>query len=305
MRKRHPILFMFLSLFGVAVFIFIAAYIATVGLGTRSWMLGMPGEKIAVVRIEGVILDSNEIIEELKEYRSSDSVKAILLRIDSPGGAVAPSQEIYQEVKKIRDEGKKKIVTSMGSVAASGGYYIASASDKIVANPGSITGSIGVILELANISGLMKKVGVESVIVKSGKYKDIGSMFRAMTPEERELIQGVIDDTHDQFIEAVAEGRGMEKEKVIPIADGRVFTGRQAQKLGLVDEIGNMQDAIKITAKLAGIKGKPVLLEKKKRFSIIDMIRSESVIGWITNGKTIPGLSGRDGSFRLQYLLAF
>lgn len=305
MRKRHPILFMFLSLFGVAVFIFIAAYIATVGLGTRSWMLGMPGEKIAVVRIEGVILDSNEIIEELKEYRSSDSVKAILLRIDSPGGAVAPSQEIYQEVKKIRDEGKKKIVTSMGSVAASGGYYIASASDKIVANPGSITGSIGVILELANISGLMKKVGVESVIVKSGKYKDIGSMFRAMTPEERELIQGVIDDTHDQFIEAVAEGRGMEKEKVIPIADGRVFTGRQAQKLGLVDEIGNMQDAIKITAKLAGIKGKPVLLEKKKRFSIIDMIRSESVIGWITNGKTIPGLSGREGSFRLQYLLAF
>lgn len=305
MRKRHPILLMFLSLFGVAVFIFIAAYIATVGLGTRSWMLGMPGEKIAVVRIEGVILDSNEIIEELKEYRSSDSVKAILLRIDSPGGAVAPSQEIYQEVKKIRDEGKKKIVTSMGSVAASGGYYIASASDKIVANPGSITGSIGVILELANISGLMKKVGVESVIVKSGKYKDIGSMFRAMTPEERELIQGVIDDTHDQFIEAVAEGRGMEKEKVIPIADGRVFTGRQAQKLGLVDEIGNMQDAIKITAKLVGIKGKPVLLEKKKRFSIIDMIRSESVIGWITNGKTIPGLSGREGSFRLQYLLAF
>lgn len=305
MRKRHPILFMFISLFGVAVFIFIVAYIATVGFGTRSWMLGMPGEKIAVVRIEGVILDSNEIIEELKEYRSSDSVKAILLRIDSPGGAVAPSQEIYQEVKKIRDEGKKKIVTSMGSVAASGGYYIASASDKIVANPGSITGSIGVILELANISGLMKKVGVESVIVKSGKYKDIGSMFRAMTPEERELIQGVIDDTHDQFIEAVAEGRGMEKEKVIPIADGRVFTGRQAQKLGLVDEIGNMQDAIKITAKLAGIKGKPVLLEKKKRFSIIDMIRSESLIGWITNGKTIPGLSGREGSFRLQYLLAF
>ena len=302
MRKRHPILFMFLSLFGVAVFIFIVAYIATVGFGTRHWM---PGEKIAIVRIEVVILDSNEIIEELKEYRSSDSVKAILLRIDSPGGAVAPSQEIYQEVKKIRDEGKKKIVTSMGSVAASGGYYIASASDKIVANPGSITGSIGVILELANISGLMKKVGVESVIVKSGKYKDIGSMFRSMTPEERELIQGVIDDTHDQFIEAVAEGRGMEKEKVILIADGRVFTGRQAQKLGLVDEIGNMQDAIKITAKLAGIKGKPDLLEKKKRFSIIDMIRNESVIGWITNGKTIPGLSGREGSFRLQYLLAF
>lgn len=302
MRKRHPILFMFLSLFGVAIFIFIVAYIATVGFGSRSWI---PGEKIAVVRIEGVILDSNEIIEELKEYSSNDSVKAILLRIDSPGGAVAPSQEIYQEVKKIRDEGKKKVVTSMGAVTASGGYYIASASNKIVANPGSVTGSIGVILELANVSGLMKKVGVESVVVKSGKFKDIGSMFREMTKEERELIQGVIDDTHDQFIEAVAEGRGMEKDKVIPIADGRVFTGRQAQKLGLVDEIGNMQEAIKITAKMAGIKGKPILLEKKKRFSIIDMIRNQSVIGWIANGKTLHGLSGRDGSFSIKYLLAY
>ncbi|MBI5193378.1 MAG: signal peptide peptidase SppA [Nitrospirae bacterium] len=293
---------MFLSLFGVAIFIFIVAYIATVGFGSRSWI---PGEKIAVVRIEGVILDSNEIIEELKEYSSNDSVKAILLRIDSPGGAVAPSQEIYQEVKKIRDEGKKKVVTSMGAVTASGGYYIASASNKIVANPGSVTGSIGVILELANVSGLMKKVGVESVVVKSGKFKDIGSMFREMTKEERELIQGVIDDTHDQFIEAVAEGRGMEKDKVIPIADGRVFTGRQAQKLGLVDEIGNMQEAIKITAKMAGIKGKPILLEKKKRFSIIDMIRNQSVIGWIANGKTLHGLSGRDGSFSIKYLLAY
>ncbi len=290
---------MFLSLFGVAVFIFITAYIVTIGLGSWSWTTG---EKIAVVRIEGVILDSNEVIEELKEYSSNDSVKAILLRIDSPGGAVAPSQEIYQEVKKIRNKGKKKIVTSMGAVTASGGYYIASASDKIVANPGSITGSIGVILELANISGLMKKVGVESVVVKSGRYKDIGSMFRSMTQDERDLIQGVIDDTQDQFIEAVSQGRGIDKEKVRAIADGRVFTGRQAQKIGLVDELGNMQDAIKITAKLAGIKGEPSLLEKKKRFSIIDMIRNQSLIDLISAGNK---LTGREGGFSLKYLLTY
>lgn len=299
MRKRHPILFFFLSLFAVAIFIFIVAYTMTVGMGR--WSL-VSGEKIAVVKIEGVILDSHDIIEELKEYSSNDSVKAILLRIDSPGGAVAPSQEIYEEVKRIREEGKKKVISSMGSVAASGGYYIASVSDKIVANPGSITGSIGVILELANISGLMKKVGVESVVVKSGKYKDIGSIFRAMTKEERDLLQGVIDDTHDQFIEAVAEGRGLDKEKVVSIADGRVFTGRQAKKLGLVDEIGNMQHAIKIAADMAGIKGEPSVIEKKRRFSIIDLIRNRSFIDWLSNGKRIVG---GEGTFSIKYLLAY
>lgn len=299
MRKRHPILFFFLSLFVVAIFIFIVAYAMTVGMGR--WSL-VSGEKIAVVKIEGVILDSHDIIEELKEYRSNDSIKAILLRIDSPGGAVAPSQEIYEEVKRIRGEGKKKVVSSMGSVAASGGYYIASVSDKIVANPGSITGSIGVILELANISGLMKKVGVESVVVKSGKYKDIGSIFRSMTKEERDLLQGVIDDTHDQFIEAVAEGRGLNKEKVISIADGRVFTGRQAKKLGLVDEIGNMQHAIKIAADMAGIKGEPSVIEKKKRFSIIDLVRNRSFIDWLSNGKRVVG---GGGTFSIKYLLAY
>ena len=299
MKRRHPILFAFLSLFALAIFIFIIAYVVTVGTG--KWSL-IPGDKIAVVKIEGVILSSSEIIEELKEYNSNDSVKAILLRIDSPGGAVAPSQEIYEEVKKIRDEGKKKVVTSMGSVAASGGYYIASVSDKIVANPGSITGSIGVILELANVSGLMKKVGVESVVVKSGKYKDIGSMFRSMTKEEQELLQGVIDDTHDQFIEAVAQGRGIAKNKIIPIADGRVFTGRQAKALGLVDEIGNMQDAIKIAANMVGITGEPSIIEKKKRFSFIDILRNRTLIDLIGNGKSI--ISG-DGIFNIKYLLAY
>ncbi len=299
MRKKHPILFLFFSLFVIAVFIFIIAYVVTLGAGR--WSL-IPGEKVAVIKIEGIILNSSEIIEELKEYNSNESVKAIILRIDSPGGAVAPSQEIYEEVKKIRDNGKKKIITSMGNIAASGGYYIASVSDKIVANPGSITGSIGVILELANISGLMKKVGVESVVIKSGRYKDIGSIFRTMTKEERELLQGVIDDTHDQFIEAVSAGRGINKEKLIPIADGRVFTGRQAKELGLVDEIGNMQYAIKVASDMAGIKGEPTIIEKKRRFSIINLLRNGSLLDWIDNGKRIVG---GEGTFSMKYLLAF
>jgi len=299
MKKRHPILFAFLSLVVLTVIIFIASYALTIGTG--NWSL-IPGNKIALIKIEGVILDSREIIEELKEYNSNESVKAILLRIDSPGGAVAPSQEIYEEVKKIRDEGKKKIVTSMGSVAASGGYYIASVSDKIVANPGSITGSIGVIMELANVSGLMKKVGVESVIIKSGKYKDIGSVFRTMTKEERDLLQGMMDDVHDQFIEAVAVGRDIEKERLIPIADGRVFTGRQAKELGLVDEIGNMQDAIRLAADMVGIVGEPSILEKKKRFSFMDIIRNRSLIDWIGAGKSIVG---GEGIFSMKYILAY
>lgn len=299
MRRKHPILFTFLFLFLIALFIFIFAYIAAIGMG--KWAI-IPGEKIAVVKIEGVILDSSEIIEELKEYSANESVRAILLRVDSPGGAVAPSQEIYEEVRKIRKGGKKKIVTSMGSVAASGGYYIASVSDWIVANPGSITGSIGVILELANVSSLMKKVGVESVIIKSGKYKDIGSVFRTMTKEERELLQGVIDDTHDQFVEAVAAGRGIDKKRIIPIADGRIFTGRQAKKLGLVDEIGNMQDAIKIAAEMVGIEGEPTVVEKKRRFSILDFIRNISLIEWLGSGK---GIAGGEGVFSMKYLLAY
>jgi len=300
MRKKHPILFIFLSLSAISLFIFIAAYVITVGLGNFPLSVG---EKIAVVKIEGVILDSKDIIEELREHRENKSVKAIMLRIDSPGGAVAPSQEIYTEVLNIRDEGKKKIVTSMGSVAASGGYYIASASDRIVANPGSVTGSIGVILELANVSGLMKKVGVESVVIKSGKFKDVGSLFRTMTPEERELLQGVIDDTYDQFVDAVAAGRGINKEDLLPIADGRVFTGRQAKKLGLVDDLGSMQDAIKITADIAGIKGEPDIIQKKKKFSILErLLKNSSLAGLIDNGKKI---AAGEGTFSMKYMLSF
>jgi protease-4 len=231
------------------------------------------GDKVAIVRIEGPIIDSKNAIEEIKDYTKDSSVKAIVLRVDSPGGAVAPSQEIYEEVRKAA--GKKTVVVSMGSVAASGGYYISSAATRIIANPGTLTGSIGVIMEIPNIEGLMNKVGIKTEVIKSGRHKDIASVFRGRSKEEREILQAVLDDVHEQFIKAVAEGRKMLPDDVRKIADGRVFTGRQAQKLGLVDEIGNLEDAIKVASKLAGIKGEPQVVTKKERFSLIELLRGQ------------------------------
>jgi protease-4 len=233
------------------------------------------GDKIAIVEIRGVIAQSSAIIEEIHEYLDDDGVKAIILRIDSPGGGVGPSQEIHREILKVKE--KKKIVTSMGSVAASGGYYIACASDLIVANPGTITGSIGVIMEFTNIEELFKKIGIKGVVVKSGELKDMGSPFREMTPEEKRIIQDVIDNVHQQFIKAVADGRKLDRSKVTQIADGRIMTGEQAKQLGLVDQIGNLDDAIDATAKLVGIEGKPDIVYPKRKFSIWELLIRETV----------------------------
>ena len=228
------------------------------------------GDKIAIVEVKGVISQSSGIIEELQQYVDDKDVKAIILRIDSPGGGVGPSQEIYREVMKIRP--KKKVVTSMGSVAASGGYYIASASDLIVANPGTITGSIGVIMQFSNFEELLKKIGIKGVVLKSGEHKDIGSPFREMTPEEKKIMQDVLDNVHQQFIQAVADGRKLDPAKVAEIADGRIFTGEQAKNLGLVDQMGNLQDTIEITAKMVGISGRPNVIYPKKRLSIWELL---------------------------------
>ena len=243
------------------------------------------GEKIALIRITGVIIDSTSVIEELKEYSDDASIKAIVLRIDSPGGAVAPSQEIHEEILKAKKN--KKVVVSMGTVAASGGYYISAPADKIVANAGTLTGSIGVIMELPNIEGLMKKIGVETQIVKSGRHKDIASVFRSMTPEEKQILQTVLDDVHNQFINAVSEGRGMKFEDIRTIADGRIFTGRMAKEIGLVDELGNLQDAIMLAGKLTGIKGEPKVVTKKEEFSVFNMLKGqlpEKLIGNVFSG---------------------
>jgi len=232
------------------------------------------GGSIALIRIEGVITQSEKITKLLNQSRDNDRIRAILLRIDSPGGAVVPAQEIYEAVRKIRESKTKKVVTSMGTVAASGGYYIASASDFIMANPGTLTGSLGVIMELMNVEGLLSKVGIVQTTIKSGTNKDVGSPFHTMTEEEKALLQNVSDDIHGQFIDAVAKGRSLQVEKVRDLADGRVFTGRQAKAIGLIDGLGTFDDAVQKTADLAGIKGRPTVIETKSDFSFFKMVES-------------------------------
>ncbi len=231
------------------------------------------GDRIGVVEIKGVITQSANVIEQLQRYLDDDGVKAIILRIDSPGGGVGPSQEIYREVIKAKTKTGKKVLVSMGSVAASGGYYIACASDLIVANGGTITGSIGVVVEFTNLEDLLKKIGVKGFVLKSGEHKDIGSPFREMSPEEKKILQDVVDNTHQQFIQAVATGRKLDRAKVAEIADGRIFTGEQAKQLGLVDRLGNLQDTIDIAAQMVGIVGKPsVIYPPKKKLTFWDLL---------------------------------
>jgi len=282
-----------LALLGLLVLAVIGVSLLT-SLALDSGWLG--GERVAVIRIEGVIMDSRETIEELRRFRDNPSIKAVVLRIDSPGGGVVPSQEIHTEVLKARKDGRLKVVASMGNLAASGGYYIAAATDKIVANPGTLTGSIGVIMELANVQGLLEKVGVQSVVIKSGRYKDLASPFRAMSKEDRGLLQNVLDDVHDQFIQAVAAGRALKVEEVRPLADGRIFTGRQARTAKLVDELGDLQDAIKLAARLVGIEGEPRVVEPRKRFSLRDLLENSFL------GRLAPVMPS---GINLKYLLAF
>jgi len=227
--------------------------------------------RVALVRIEGMIMDSKDTVAELKEYAKDPYIKAIVLRIDSPGGAVVPAQEIYEEIRKAAH--KKNVIVSMGSVAASGGYYIASPATKIIANPGTLTGSIGVIMEVPNIEGLMDKLGIKTEVVKSGRHKDMASVFRGIGKEERAILQGVLDNVHEQFITAVADGRTLLYDDVKRLADGRIFTGEQALAAGLIDELGSLEDAVRIAAELSGIEGEPVVVSKKERFSFINLLR--------------------------------
>lgn len=251
------------------------------------------GERVAVLPISGLITESEQTIEQLKKFAKDDSVKAIVLRINTPGGGVGPSQEIHEEVRKVRE--KKIIVASMGSLAASGGYYIACAAEKIYANPGTITGSIGVIMQFVNVKDLIEKIGVKGLVVKSGDFKDIGSPVREMSPEERKLLQAVIDNVHSQFVNAVAEGRGMDRKDVLSIADGRIFSGEQAKTLGLIDMLGNQEDAVAEAGRMAKIVGEPrVVTPPKKKFSFLDLIREEA--------KSIIDEKVAHTQFRIDYL---
>lgn len=248
---RHPLLYSLLGLTAVTLFL-AAVFLIILYVGNSSVGTFIPfGGSVAVVKIQGPIFESEPFIKELKQVDDNSSIKAIVLRIDSPGGAVAASQEIFEQVKKIKET--KKIVVSMGTVAASGAYYIASCAHKILASPGTITGSIGVIMESFDVGELMRWAHLESRVLKSGKFKDTGSIYRELTPEERVYLQTLLDNMYQQFMGAVSEGRNIPLEEIKKLAEGKVYTGEQALKVRLVDGYGTLYDAIDEAKKLAGL----------------------------------------------------
>jgi protease-4 len=253
--------------------------------------------QVAVLDLEGIIFDSKDFTDQLKEYGTPSGIRAVVLRLNSPGGGVAASQEMYEAVKKFRAETKKKVVVSMSSVAASGGYYVACAADRIFANPGSITGSIGVIAEWYNYGELLRWAKMQSIVIKSGELKDAGSPTRPLTEAERVYFQSLIDNMYNQFVSAVATSRKMDPAAVRNLADGRVFTGQEARNNGLIDELGTLQDAIAAAGKMAGVSGEPrVVSPPRKRFSFWDLLFGDS-------RSIVPLNSDRsEAHIRFQYL---
>ena len=236
------------------------------------------GARIALVELEGPIIDVDDLLRELKGHRDNPLVKAVVIRINSPGGVVAPTQELHAAITRLREAGKP-VVASLGSVAASGGYYVAVAADKIYANPGTLTGSIGVIMRLANLDGLLKKVGVDFVVVKAGQLKDLGNFARAMTPEERRVLQVMLEDVHAQFIDAVAAGRKLDRGQVLAFADGRIVSGAQAKSMNMIDALGGLEEALDGAAVLAGIPKPPRVVGPRRKLSIMDLVRSRLDLG--------------------------
>ena len=268
-----------LAVIGAALVIYLgvaALFVAVTGsiLGSSRSGGAFFGERVAVVELEGLIADVDDLVRELKAYRDNPAVRAVVIRINSPGGAVAPTQELYGAIRRLREAGKP-VVASLGSVAASGGYYVAVAADQIYANPGTLTGSIGVVMQMANLNALMKKVGVEYVVVKAGQFKDLGNFARPMTVEERRVLQALLDDVHGQFIGAVADGRKLERGEVQRFADGRVFSGSQAKALHMIDALGGLEDAIDGAATLAGLPKPPKVIGPRRRFSVVDLLRNQ------------------------------
>ncbi len=256
--------------FGVAlgVTVFIAAvYVTMTYFGDRAISLG---DAVAVVDIEGVLTYDFDKIEEIKDYREDDRIKAVLLRVNSPGGGVAASQALYQEIRKTRDE--KPVVVTMGTVAASGGYYVACAADSIVAHEGTITGSIGVIAEYLRTEELFRKIGLDVTVIKSGKFKDVGSPYRPMTDEEKAYIGTLLDRVYEQFLRTVSEGRGLPLDRIRELAEGRLYTGEEAVELGLVDKIGTYEDALLMAARMGGISGEPRVVERIPARSFLERI---------------------------------
>lgn len=258
--KGHPILTVIVILAAVGLFL---GLVMTLFFSVTGFSEALSfKERIGVLPLEGAITESDSLVAQLVEFRKDRRIKAIILRVNSPGGGVGPSQEIYREIRRTIDI--KKVVASMGSVAASGGYYVASAADKIVANPGTLAGSIGVIMEFVQAEDLLKKIGVSVEVLKTGEFKDIGSFHRKLSERDREMIRTLVFDVQRQFVDAVAQGRSLPVEKVREIADGRILSGAQCKDLGLVDELGNFEDAVELAKTLAGIKGEVTLVYPKK-----------------------------------------
>lgn len=283
-------------LLGLGGFFVLFAFVALIAIGSlcSDKELNVTNG-VGLVEVKGLIIDPQETVKQLKDFAKDDKVKAVVLRIDSPGGVVGPSQEIWSAVKKLKE--KKQVIVSMGSVAASGGYYIAAPANLIYANPGTITGSIGVLMKFSNLEGLMNKVGMKSFTLKTGKFKDVGSPARKMSEEERAMLQSVIESTHSQFVRAVAEGRKLPEAQVRAIADGRIFSGEQAMANKLVDRLGTMQDAIEEAGRLGGLSGEPhVIKPPKKKPLLLDMLVEESA------GK-FSSMMRKEKGFSLNYEL--
>ena len=254
--KKRPFLIASLVIGGIFLFFLRVVFVAGM-LNGRSVVVPV-GEKVGIIEVNGMIADAQLISEQINEFREARSVKAVVLRIDSPGGGVGPSQEIYSELQRLAKV--KPLIVSMGSVAASGGYYVAVAGEHLFANPGTITGSIGVIMSFPDYQGIMGKIGIKTEVIKSGRFKDIGSSTRDLTLADRELLQGMIDDVHSQFVTAISEGRNIPIDRLQPFVDGRIFTGQQALDAGLIDELGSLSDAVRHAGNAVGLGDDPKVI---------------------------------------------
>ena len=285
---------LFLSLFGFLFILYLA-----VQSGDSMSAIGAD-DRVGVVEVMGPIADSKKTIEELREFADADRIKAIVVRVDSPGGAVGPSQEIFDTILSIRE--KKTVLVSMGSMAASGGFYIACAGEKVFANPGTLTGSIGVIMQVPNVAGVLKWAGVEMNTITAGKLKDSGSPYREMTAEERAYFQSVLSDVHEQFITSVARGRGLDDKAVRPYADGRVFSGRQAREWKLVDELGGLEAAVAEAGRMAKISGKPEIeYPREKRKLLMELLGADEPGALLKKvaASAVEALGGQGLQYRL------
>jgi protease-4 len=297
MPERRSNLLLWLVIGGGALLFFILSLVALAMFASGGPSFSFSGNQVAVLDLEGVIADSKEFVEQLNNYGRSGAVRAVVLRVNSPGGGVAASQEIYEAIRKFRADTRKKVVVSMATVAASGGYYVACGADRIFANPGSITGSIGVIAEWYNYGDLLKWAKLQEVVFKSGEFKDSGSGSRPLTDAEKVYFQSLIDNMYSQFVTAVASNRKMNEVEVRKLADGRVYTGLEAKNNGLVDELGTLQDAVAAAGKMAGIIGEPSVVKPvKRKITILDLLLGDA--------RSVLGLNPdrSESHIRFQYL---